>query len=48
MTITQIEEDDVIFLTRLLFCYFAEDSNIFAENQFTNVIQQYTKDDDFE
>jgi len=46
------DEDDVhslnVFLTRLLFCYFAEDSNIFAENQFTNVIQQHTKDDGFD
>ena len=43
------DEDDVhalnVFLTRLLFCYFAEDSNIFSENQFTNVITQHTKDD---
>ena len=33
-----------VFLTRLLFCYFAEDSNIFADNQFTNAIEQHTQD----
>ena len=34
-----------VFLIRLLFCYFAEDSNIFADNQFTNAIEQHTQDD---
>lgn len=34
-----------VFLTRLLFCYFAEDSNIFADNQFTNAIEQHTQND---
>ncbi|MBE0515586.1 DNA methyltransferase, partial [Sulfurimonas sp.] len=34
-----------VFLTRLLFCYFAEDSNIFEDNQFTNAIDQHTQDD---
>ena len=34
-----------VFLTRLLFCYFAEDSNIFADNQFTNAIEQHTQAD---
>lgn len=34
-----------VFLTRLLFCYFAEDSNIFADNQFTNAIEQHTQSD---
>ena len=34
-----------VFLTRLLFCYFAEDSNIFEENQFTNAIEQHTQAD---
>lgn len=42
-------EEDVhalnVFLIRLLFCYFAEDSNIFADNQFTNAIEQHTQDD---
>jgi hypothetical protein len=46
------DEDDVhslnVFLTRLLFCYFAEDSNIFAENKFTNAMKQHTKDDGFD
>ncbi len=34
-----------IFLTRLLFCYFAEDTNIFQENQFTNAIASHTQTD---
>jgi hypothetical protein len=34
-----------IFLTRLLFCYFAEDTNIFADNQFTKAIQSHTQID---
>jgi len=34
-----------IFITRLLFCFFAEDTGIFAENLFTNFIRQFTKDD---
>ncbi|HIP59891.1 MAG TPA: class I SAM-dependent DNA methyltransferase, partial [Campylobacterales bacterium] len=34
-----------VFLTRLLFCYFAEDSNIFEENQFTNAITAHTQTD---
>ncbi len=34
-----------VFLTRLLFCYFAEDSNIFEENIFTNSISSHTADD---
>ncbi|MFZ2890171.1 class I SAM-dependent DNA methyltransferase [Sulfuricurvum sp.] len=34
-----------VFLTRLLFCYFAEDSNIFEDNQFTNAIEQHTQTD---
>jgi len=42
-------EEDVhalnVFLTRLLFCYFAEDSAIFSENQFTNAIKQHTRED---
>lgn len=34
-----------VFLTRLLFCYFAEDSNIFKDNQFINAIEQHTQND---
>ena len=34
-----------IFLTRLLFCYFAEDTNIFQDNQFTNAIESHTQTD---
>jgi len=34
-----------VFLTRLLFCYFAEDSNIFDDNLFTNSISNYTQVD---
>jgi len=34
-----------IFLTRLLFCYFAEDTNIFKDNQFTNAIGSHTQSD---
>ena len=34
-----------IFITRLLFCFFAEDTGIFQENLFTNFIKQFTKED---
>ncbi|GIU22203.1 putative DNA methyltransferase YeeA [Shewanella colwelliana] len=35
-----------VFLTRLLFCLFAEDTGIFAENaQFTSAIKSYTEED---
>jgi type II restriction/modification system DNA methylase subunit YeeA len=34
-----------VFLTRLLFCYFAEDSNIFDDNVFTNSISNHTQKD---
>ncbi|MBU1667212.1 N-6 DNA methylase [bacterium] len=34
-----------IFLTRLLFCYFAEDTLIFEDNQFTNAIKSHTNTD---
>ncbi len=34
-----------IFMTRLLFCYFAEDTGIFEDNLFTSSIDRYTKDD---
>ncbi|MDD4727769.1 MAG: N-6 DNA methylase [Dysgonamonadaceae bacterium] len=34
-----------VFLSRLLFCYFAEDTHIFEENQFTNAIASHTQQD---
>lgn len=34
-----------VFLSRLLFCFFAEDTHIFEKNQFTNSIESYTKND---
>ena len=34
-----------LFLTRLLFCYFAEDTNIFGDNQFTHAIISHTQED---
>ncbi len=34
-----------VFLTRLLFCYFAEDSNIFEDNLFTDSIASHTQVD---
>jgi len=34
-----------VFLTRLLFCYFAEDSNIFEDNLFTNTLSSHTQTD---
>ncbi len=34
-----------VFLTRLLFCYFAEDSKIFEDNVFTNSISNHTQVD---
>jgi hypothetical protein len=34
-----------VFLTRLLFCYFAEDTNIFDSNAVTNSIASYTQED---
>lgn len=34
-----------LFLTRLLFCYFAEDSNIFDDNLFTDSISSHTQVD---
>lgn len=35
-----------IFMSRLLFCYFAEDTNLFPEQQlFTNSIKQHTAED---
>lgn len=34
-----------VFLSRLLFCYFAEDTNIFSTNLFTHSIQNHTQTD---
>lgn len=34
-----------IFFTRLLFCFFAEDTGIFKENQFTNAVGSQTQPD---
>lgn len=34
-----------IFFTRLLFCFFAEDTGIFGENQFTNAVGSHTQAD---
>ena len=34
-----------VFMTRLLFCLFAEDTHIFPDNAFTNFIQTHTKAD---
>jgi hypothetical protein len=34
-----------VFLCRLLFCSFAEDTNIFTKNQFTNAIASHTQAD---
>lgn len=34
-----------VFMSRLLFCFFAEDTGLFAPNQFTKAIQENTKAD---
>lgn len=34
-----------IFITRLLFCFFAEDTGIFAPNLFSDAIERFTKPD---
>ncbi|WP_323011971.1 DNA methyltransferase [Castellaniella sp.] len=34
-----------VFLTRLLFCFYAEDTGIFAERQMTSTLQACTKED---
>lgn len=34
-----------VFFTRLLFCFFAEDTGIFADNLFTNSVSSYTQKD---
>lgn len=33
------------FFTRLLFCFFAEDTNIFKKNQFSHAIASFTQED---
>lgn len=39
------EEALNVFLTRLLFCLFADDTHIFAESQFRNALQLHTSED---
>lgn len=34
-----------VFLSRLLFCFFAEDTNIFADSQFSDAIASHTNED---
>lgn len=34
-----------VFLSRLLFCFFAEDTDIFTDNAFTNSISSHTQED---
>jgi type I restriction-modification system DNA methylase subunit len=34
-----------IFFSRLLFCYFAEDTNIFEDNQFSHAVESHTRTD---
>lgn len=34
-----------VFLTRLLFCYFAEDTDIFPDKSFTGAVESYTQTD---
>lgn len=34
-----------VFFTRLLFCYFAEDTGVFKEGQFTSAVEAYTQRD---
>jgi type II restriction/modification system DNA methylase subunit YeeA len=34
-----------VFLARILFCFFSEDTNIFSENQFTSAISSHTQED---
>lgn len=34
-----------IFFSRLLFCYFAEDTNIFEDNQFSHAVESHTRGD---
>ena len=39
------EEALNVFLTRLLFCLFADDTHIFSESQFRNALQRHTAED---
>lgn len=39
------EEALNVFLTRLLFCLFADDTHIFSESQFRNALQLHTSED---
>lgn len=41
----QVSHHINIFMSRLLFCFFAEDTGLFAPNQFTKAIQENTKAD---
>jgi hypothetical protein len=34
-----------VFLSRLLFCFFAEDTNLFKDAQFTNALDSHTQED---
>jgi len=45
-TKTQVEVHNLnVFLSRLLFCFFAEDTGIFEQGQFTNGISSHTQQD---
>jgi N-6 DNA Methylase len=45
-TDTEAEVHDLnVFLTRLLFCFFAEDTNIFEKSQFTHSVINHTQED---
>lgn len=43
------KSDDIhalnVFLTRLLFCFYAEDTGLFADGRFTKAIESYTRKD---
>lgn len=41
----EFKHDLNVFLSRLLFCFFAEDTHIFVDNQFTNAIGSHTQAD---
>ncbi|PHM45532.1 class I SAM-dependent DNA methyltransferase [Xenorhabdus miraniensis] len=45
--LTNIEDIHIlnVFLTRILFCFFAEDTGIFSDTQFTSAIKSYTEED---
>lgn len=42
---TNFSHDLNIFFSRLLFCFFAEDTDLFGPKQFTNAVKNYTKMD---